>query len=106
MPIEIILSLTLIPIILIGVFFIIFFSKKRNANTINIDWLLTLLGEDNITNVEKTNKRISITFKDLKIVDLESLKEKTKGIFIKGSSIVVTFLADQDQIYESLKKLI
>ncbi len=105
MPVEYIIAIILIPLALLAMFSIIFVNKKLKFKSINIDWLLSLLGEDNITKVEKTNKRISITFKDLKLVDLESLKEKTKGIFVKGNSIVVTFLSDQDEIYESLKKI-
>lgn len=82
----------------------VFLINRKKEETVNIDWLLSLLGENNIIKVEKVNKRIRITFKNLKLVDLEALKEKTKGIFIKGQEVVITFLNNEEEIYESLKK--
>ncbi len=105
MPIELLLALIIVPIILIIIVMVIFIKKTKKP-TINIDWLLTILGKNNITEVTKTNNRIAITFTNLKVVDLESLKTQTKGVFVKGNKIVVTFLNNQDEIYESLKKTI
>lgn len=106
MPLEIILAIIIIPIIILGTLSVIFINKKVKVKSINIDWLLTIFGDNNLQKVERTNKRISITFKDLKKVDLESLKKATKGIFIKGETVVVTFLNDQEEIYESLQRLV
>lgn len=106
MPYEVIIPLLIIPSTIILIFTGIFLNKKAKKKSVDISWLLKILGEGNIIKVEKTNKRISITFNDLKLVDLESLKTKTKGIFIKGNSVVLTFISDHDEIYESLKKIV
>lgn len=91
-------------IILIVVVLIILLRKPKKTVKIDVSWVLNLLGKDNITKVEQTQSRVRITVKDLKLVDLESLKKQTKGIFVKENTLVITFLNNTEEIVEGLKK--
>lgn len=91
-------------IILIVVVLIILLRKPKKTVKIDVSWVLNLLGKDNITKVEQTQSRVRITVKDLKLVDLESLKKQTKGIFVKENTLVITFLNNTEGIVEGLKK--
>ncbi|NMA05352.1 MAG: PTS transporter subunit EIIB [Acholeplasmataceae bacterium] len=99
------------PFILIGVLIILIFivlyiilRKPKKELKVDVSWVLDLIGKDNITKVEQTQSRVRITVKDLNIVDLESLKKQTKGIFVKENTLVITFLNNTEEIVKGLKK--
>lgn len=98
----------LILIVGIGIY-ILFIRSKQKAKTqktspkVNVDWILELIGKDNITAIEQVQKRVRITVSDLSKVNLDGLKEQTNGVFLKGSMMVVTFKNNTEQIVESLK---
>ena len=99
------------PFILIGVLIILIFivlyiilRKPKKELKVDVSWVLDLIGKDNITKVEQTQSRVRITVKDLNIVDLESLKKQTKGIFVKEDTLVITFLNNTEEIVKGLKK--
>lgn len=99
------------PFILIGVLIILIFvvlyivlRKPKKEPKVDVSWVLDLIGKDNITKVEQTQSRVRITVKDLNIVDLESLKKQTKGIFVKENTLVITFLNNTEEIVKGLKK--
>lgn len=93
-------------VILIVVISIILFKKPKKKEKIDVSWVLNLIKKDNITKVEQTQSRVRITVKDLKLVDLESLKKQTKGIFVKENTLVITFLNNTEEIVEGLRKAI
>src|SRR5690554_8188284 len=89
MPKETIIIITitilLVTILLFGLLFLM--TRKKQKPTIDIEWLINALGKDNITNVGLTNKRIRITVLKLENVNLELLKQETRGIFVRGNEI-------------------
>lgn len=92
-----------IAAILIGVGIIVGIRSKKK-DKIDVDWILDLIGTSNITALEQVKSRVRITVKDLDLVNLESLKSQTKGIFIKENTLVVTFISDTEAIVESLRR--
>ncbi|HHT39375.1 MAG: hypothetical protein RBS76_03025 [Acholeplasmatales bacterium] len=98
------ITILLVTILLFGLLFLM--TRKKQKPTIDIEWLINALGKDNITNVGLTNKRIRITVLKLENVNLELLKQETRGIFVRGNEIVMTFLDNTEEIYQSLKTLI
>ena len=82
----------------------IILRKPKKELKVDVSWVLDLIGKDNITKVEQTQSRVRITVKDLNIVDLESLKKQTKGIFVKENTLVITFLNNTEEIVKGLKK--
>ena len=97
------ITILLVTILLFGLLFLM--TRKKQKPTIDIEWLINALGKDNITNVGLTNKRIRITVLKLENVNLELLKQETRGIFVRNE-IVMTFLDNTEEIYQSLKTLI
>lgn len=91
-------------IILIVVVLVILLKKPKKTVKIDVFWVLDLIGKDNITKVEQVQSRVRIAVKDLSLVNLESLKKQTKGIFVKENTLVITFLNNTEEIVEGLKK--
>lgn len=106
---ELLLIVAVAVIILLIVFFII---KKPKTNTktpkqkFEFKEIGNLFGENNIINIERTEKRVRIEVKDLNLVDLEGLKPFTNGVFTIGNKVVVTFKEKEEETYRSLKELI
>ncbi|MFA5720615.1 MAG: hypothetical protein WC939_06130 [Acholeplasmataceae bacterium] len=100
------------PFLLIGVLLIIvilvmvLLLRKPKKKTIDVSWVLNLIGKQNITIVEQVQSRVRITVKSLDIVDLESLKQQTKGIFIKENTLVITFLNNTEEIVKGLRDVL
>lgn len=78
-------------------------NKKEKSPKIDVKWILALLGENNIKAIEQVQSRVRITVNNLELVNLEGLKEQTKGVFLKGNLVVVTFKNNTEEIVESLK---
>ena len=101
----------LILIVGIGIY-LLFIRPKRKIKKqdispkVNVDWILELIGKDNIIAIEQVQKRVRITVSDLNKVNLEGLKEQTNGVFLKGSMMVVTFKNNTEEIVESLRDVI
>lgn len=97
------------PFLLIGllvviiVIVVVLLIKKPKAKTIDVSWVLNLIGHNNITNVEHVQSRVRITVKELDVVKLDDLKQQTKGIFIKENTLVITFLNNTQEIVKGLR---
>lgn len=98
------------PFLLIGLLIIILIvvsillimrSKKR---TIDVSWVIELIGENNISNVTQVQSRVRIKVKSLEMVNLEALKLQTKGIFIKEDTLIITFLNNTEEIVKGLRQ--
>lgn len=97
------------PFLLIGVLLIIIvivmvlLIRKPKPKTVDVTWVLNLIGKQNITKVEHVQSRVRISVKSLDIVDLDTLKQQTKGIFIKENTLVITFLNNTEEIVKGLR---
>ncbi len=101
----------LILVVGIGIYILFIRSKQKNRKQeispkVNVNWILELIGKDNIIAIEQIQKRVRITVFDLNKVNLEGLKEQTNGVFLKGSMMVVTFKNNTEEIVESLRDVI
>lgn len=96
-------------IILLIVLFVVKKTKtirKAPKQKLEFKEIVNLFGENNVINIERTEKRVRIEVKDLNTVDLEGLKPFTNGVFTIGNKVVVTFKENEEETYKSLKELI
>lgn len=105
---DLTILISVIGIILLTVVCLLIYRyrNKPTKKVFNVDWIMACLKENNIISIEQVQARVRIDVRDMSLVDLESLKENTNGVFIKGNQIVVTFKSHTEEIIESLRQYI
>lgn len=78
-------------------------APKKEETIKDANAIKDLFGINNIISVEQTQKRIRVEVIDLSLVDLESLKPLTNGIFTVGNRVVATFKGNTEQIVKILE---
>lgn len=79
-------------------------GKKHKVQPVNINHIVEAFGANNIAHVEQTQKRVRVFVENVDLVNMEVLKNVTKGVFITGNKLVVTFKEDTESIVEALRR--
>mgnify|MGYP002408310934 FL=1 len=106
---EILLIVAFVVVVLMLIGFVVYKAikiKPKGEPKQNYTEIASLFGENNIKNVERTEKRVRIEVKDLNLVDLEGLKPYTNGVFTIGNKVVVTFKENTENTVKALEGLI
>lgn len=93
-------------LLILGIILLIFLFRGKKEPTILIDIseILKAIGANNILSIEQVQKRVRIQVKDTQIVDLETLKEVSNGIFVTGDRLVLTFKDNTEDIVKALRR--
>lgn len=82
--------------------------KEKDRRAIEPEFILSLknaFGLNNIKQISLEHERVKFTVEQVKLVDFELLKAlSSKGVFVKGKDITMTFVYDPKSIQKALEK--
>ena len=80
-----------------------YLKKPASSSEVSIDYA-SCFGTDNIVDVENEMSRITITVKDIELVDANKLKELgANGVLLVGNKVKCSF-DDANSVFDALKK--